>query len=185
MNKKYKVQLRVQMLLTGFSTLLSIYNLITTLINGAPLLNTISAIMFFLNHVILILYVTKRNTENADTYFKGAAYAYAALIGLQIVSSGYYIVGYGLSEPLTLFINIVNIIAFGNIIQFINHLDKQKDAIYYLGLAVLSKLIAELALIIILFEQVKPTQILMSLSIPILGITILLAYLYRANNQGA
>ena len=58
-----------------------------------------------------------------------------------------------------------------------NRLEKKKYTIGYLVMAVLLKLVGELILIVKLWELINLPIILFSLSVPVLGLTILLAYL--------
>ena len=74
-------------------------------------------------------------------------------------------------------INTFNLIAFANAIMFSCKLDEKKTAIGYLTMAVILKLIGELILIIKMWEHINFSIVLLSLSVPVLGITILLAYL--------
>ena len=109
------------------------------------------------------------------------------IVGIQILLSlcGTVLCGWNLirtfQSPLTLLINTFNLIAFANAIMGSSVLEKKKDTIGYLGMAAILKLIGELVLIIKHWEFVNFQVILLSLSVPVLGLTILLAYitLYR------
>ena len=72
-----------------------------------------------------------------------------------------------------------NLISFANIIKFADNLNNKKVALSYIVISVVLKLIAELCLIVKMFAFIQFIHILMSLSIPILGITIIVAYIYR------
>ena len=85
----------------------------------------------------------------------------------------------GLSEGVLLFINVANLIAFANVIKFADMLENKKIAIAYLVIAVLLKLAAELVLIVLFINTVQLHQVLMSLSVPLVGTTLLVAYLSR------
>ena len=56
---------------------------------------------------------------------------------------------------------------------------KKKIALTYMIIAVILKLTVEICLIVKMLAFVQMIHILMSLSIPILGITIIVAYIYR------
>jgi hypothetical protein len=109
--------------------------------------------------------------------FQGVVIAFAALLGIQLLQSGQAIAGFGLNETLTLMINLFNLIAFASAIIFSCKLDERKKAVGYLTAAVFLKLIGELILIIKLWSNINFGIILISLSVPVLGIIILLAYL--------
>ncbi|MBQ9067599.1 MAG: hypothetical protein IJ131_00860 [Eggerthellaceae bacterium] len=85
----------------------------------------------------------------------------------------------GLSEGVLLFINVANLIAFANVIKFADMLENKKIAIAYLVIAVLLKLAAELVLIVLFINTVQLHQVLMSLSVPLVGTTLLVVYLSR------
>ena len=57
--------------------------------------------------------------------------------------------------------------------------DSKKIALSYMIIAVLLKLTVEICLIVKMFAFIQFIHILMSLSIPILGFTIIVAYIYR------
>lgn len=178
MSRKYRYILIFQAILTLFGTLLSAYNFTTTAAT-ADIYGFLSALIYFIAHLTLIVYAYSVFKVQSSRYFKATIYVYTALIGIQIIQGGSFIPGYELPHVLAFLINVLNLIAFGSVIQFANHLDQTRISIAYLMLAVLLKTVAELILIFQFRDQMQIYQILMSLSVPVLGITILVAYLAR------
>lgn len=88
---------------------------------------------------------------------------------------------YGLTQNVALLINCCNLISYANIIKFADNLDSKKIALTYIVIAVVLKLIIEICLIVKMFAFIQIIHVLMSLSIPILGITIIIAYINRIN----
>jgi len=117
--------------------------------------------------------------------FRATVWAYAALLGIQILQNGQFMTGLGLSEGLLLFVNAANLIAFANVVRFSGGLADKRLACGYLAAAVVLKLAAELVLIVAMLERVQAYQVLLSLSAPILGAAILVAYLSRASRLDA
>lgn len=106
------------------------------------------------------------------------------MLGIQILQAGNYISDFGLAENVAILINCCNLISFANTIKFADSLDSKKIALAYMIIAVVLKLIVEICLIIKMFAFIQFIHILMSLSIPVLGITIIVAYIYRMKRLG-
>ncbi len=173
--KKWIVVILILLSLCG--TALCGWNLIRTFQSPLTLLGVLSSAIQFLSYLALLAFVLYTNKLKGSAPFQGVVLAFAALLGIQLLQSGQAISGYGLSESLTLMINTFNLIAFANVIMVSNRLEKKRDATGYLVMAVILKLIGELILIIKHWEFVNLPIILLSLSVPVLGLTILLAYL--------
>ena len=78
--------------------------------------------------------------------------------------------------------NLIPVWGICNVIMFSCKLNEKKTAVGYLTMAVILKLIGELILIIKLWTYINFGIILISLSVPVLGIVILLAYLTIYHN---
>ena len=167
------------MLLTILGLVLGVVKLVKMFQEPLTLLGILSNCIYFLTHVALAVYALWNYSKAGSAYFQGVVLAYAALLGVQVLQSGQAIANFGLSEGLTLMINIFNLIAFANVIMFSNKLNDKKKAVWYLAVAAALKLIGELILIIKLWAFINPYIILESLSVPILGFTILCTYLSR------
>ena len=173
-----KLPTKVLLILLSFcGTVLCAWNLIRTFQAPLILLGVLSNTIQFLSYLAMLIYVLFTNRLKGTAPFQGVVLAFAALLGIQLLQSGQAITGYGLSETLTLIINTFNLIAFANVIMFSCKLNEKKTAVGYLTMAVILKLIGELILIIKLWTYINFGIILISLSVPVLGIVILLAYL--------
>ena len=177
-NFKIKLILSIQLLLTLFGTGLAVVMLIRAFKAPTPL-GVLSSIVYLVAYLALVFYAIKTYSKKENTYFQGVIYAYAALLGIQILQSGNYISEFGLPQNIALIINCFNIISFANVIKFSDFLNVRKTALGYIIIAVVIKLIIEIYLIIKMFAFIQLIHILMSLSIPILGITIIIAYINR------
>lgn len=166
-----------QIVLTACGILVSGWNLIRTFQSPLTLLGVLSSAIQFLAFVAMAVYALFTYKLKGTAPFQGVVLAFVALLGIQLLQSGQAIANYGLSQELTLMINTFNLIAFANVIMFSNKLDEKKTAVWYLVLAVLLKLIGELILIIKMWAFIDFGIILISLSVPILGLIILLTYL--------
>lgn len=158
-------------------TAISVWNVIHTFQGTPTALGVLSCVIQLLGALAILVYAFYTSRIEGSTPFLGVVFAYAAVLGIQLLQSGQAIGEYGLSEGLTLMINAFNLIAFANVIMFANKLGQKTISIGYLALAVILKLAGELALIIKLWEFVNFGIILVSLSVPILGLAILFAYL--------
>ena len=130
-------------------------------------------------YLFIIGYATVNYNKEENIYFQILIYIYAALLGIQILQAGNYISEFGFSAGMVLIINCCNLISFANTIKFADKLDNKKMALAYMWIAVILKTIIEILLIISMFKYIQPIHILISLSIPILGIIIIVAYLHR------
>ena len=175
---KIKPILCVQFCLTLFGTILAVVLLVKAF-KEPTLLGILGSIVYLVAYLALVFYAIKTYSKKDNIYFQGVIYAYAALLGIQILQSGNYISEYGLPQNIALIINCFNIISFANVIKFSDFLDVKKIALAYIIIAVAIKLIIEIYLIIKMFAFIQVIHILMSLSIPILGITIIVAYMNR------
>ena len=177
---KIKPILCVQFCLTLFGTVLAVVLLVRAL-KEPTLLGVLGSIVYLIAYLALIFYAMKTYRKKDNIYFQGVIYAYAALLGIQILQSGNYISEYGLPQNTALIINCFNIISFANVVKFSDFLDVKKTALAYIIIAVAIKLMIEIYLIAKMFAFIQVIHILMSLSIPILGITIIIAYINRLN----
>lgn len=173
-----KLILSIQFCLTLFGTVLAVVLFIRTL-KDPTLLGVLSSIVYLVAYMALVFYAIKTYNKKDNIYFQGVIYAYAALLGIQILQSGNYISEFGLPQNIALIINCFNIISFANVIKFSDYLDVRKTALGYIVIAVAIKLIIEIYLIVKMLAFIQIIHILMSLSIPILGITIIVAYINR------
>ena len=178
-NKNFKkIILLLQSILTIFGTILAIM-LFAMSLKAPSLLGILGSTAYLITYLAIIFYTTNNYNKKDNIYFQGVIYAYASVIGIQILQAGNYISDYGLTENVAILINCCNLISFANIIKFADKLDTKKVALSYMIIAVVLKLIVEICLIIKMFAFIQFIHILMSLSIPILGVTIIVAYIYR------
>ena len=175
---KMKSILSVQFILTVFGTILAVVLLVRAF-KAPSLFGILGSIVYLVAYVALVFYAMKTYSKKDNIYFKGVIYAYAALLGVQILQSGNFISEYGLPQNIAIIINCFNIISFANVVKFSDFLDVKKTALAYIIIAVAIKLVIEICLIIKMIAFVQIIHILMSLSVPILGITIIVAYIDR------
>lgn len=167
----------VLVLLSVCGTAISVWNLIRTFQGTLTVMGVLQSVIQVLAHLAILGYVLYTNRMEGETPFLGVVYAYAALLGIQVLQSGQMISGFGLSKELTMMINIFNLVAFADVIMFANKLDRKKASIGYMASAAILKLTGELILIFKMLEFIDFGVILISLSVPVLGLTILFAYL--------
>ena len=179
---KIKPILCVQFVFTFLGTILAIVLLIRAF-KQPTLLGVLGSVVYLVAYLSLLYYAIKTYNKKGDIYFKGVIYAYAAVLGIQILQSGTYISDYGLSQDVALIINCFNIISFANVVKFSDYLDVRKTAFAYIIIAVAIKFIIEIYLILKMIAFIQIIHILMSLSIPILGITLIVAYMNRIKRQ--
>ena len=172
------------LLLNVMGLVLGVVKLVQMFQEPLTLLGVLSNAIYLLSYLALAVYALWTYGKESDKYFLGVVYAYAALLGIQLLQSGQAIASYGLSEGLTLMINVFNLIAFANVLMFANKMNEKKTAAWYLFMAALLKLIGELVLIIKLWAFITPYIVLVSLSVPVLGFTILFTYLSRLQRLG-
>lgn len=178
--EKFKIKpiLCIQFCLTMFGTILAVVLLVRAL-REPTLLGVLGSIVYLVAYLALVFYAIKTYSKKDNIYFQSVIYGYAALLGIQILQSGNYISEFGLSQNIALIINCFNIISFANVVKFSDFLDVRKTALAYIIIAVAIKFIIEIYLIIKMVAFIQIIHILMSLSIPILGITIIVAYMNR------
>lgn len=173
-----KIILFLQIILTLFGTILAIVLLVMSL-KSPSLLGILGSTVYLITYLSIIIYTSINYSKKENIYFQGVIYAYASLLGIQILQAGNYISDYGLTGNVAILINCCNLISFANIIKFADKLDSKRIALSYIIIAVVLKLIVEISLIIKMFAFIQFIHILMSLSIPILGLTVIVAYIYR------
>ena len=181
MNKEKNMQnmvFGILIVLTLFGTVLSVVLFIETLKNPS-LIGVLGSMAYLTTHLAIIYYTTENYNKKENIYFQGVIYAYVAVLGIQILQSGNYISDYGLTQNAAIVINCFNLISFANIIKFADNLDSKQIALSYMIIAIALKLGVEIFLIVKMFAFIQLIHIFMSLSIPILGITIIVAYIYR------
>ena len=182
---KYRIHLIIQMILTMGGALLALYTLVTTFASQPTVLSALFAIIYVLSYAAMIAYATTMYRRNESVYFQLTVYAYLMLLGIQILQNGNFMSDMGLGAQLLFFINTANLVAFANVIKFVDKLNEKRLAVAYLAIAVLLKLAAELALIVAFIDMVQLHQVLMALSVPVLGTTLLVAYLSRRQRLGS
>ena len=175
---KGKFILDIQFVLTILGTILAVVLLIRAF-KTPSLLGVLASIVYLVAYVALVFYAIKTYRKEDSIYFQGVIYAYAALLGVQILQSGNFISGFGLPQNIAMIIDCFNLISFANVVKFSDTLNERKKAFAYIIIAVILKLVVEICLIIKMFEFIQIIHILTSLSIPILGITIIVAYINR------
>lgn len=178
-NNRYYLFMFVQMVVSLCGTVLGVMMLVRTLSSSFTASNLIIDIVYLAGFVILVLYGITNYKKDGDTYFQIVIYGFAAILGVQILQNGMFISNYGLSASSAMLINIANLIAFGNAVKFADHLGKKKIALSYICIAVAVKLLGELYLIILMRQNIQLIHILLSLSVPFMGIVIILTYLNR------
>ena len=181
LNKRKNLQnivFGVLIILTLFGIGLAVVLLLETL-KAPSLLGVLGSIAYLICHLAIIFYTVKNYNKKEDIYFQGVIYAYASVLGIQILQAGNYISDYGLTQNGAIVINCFNLISFANVIKFADNLDSKEIALPYMIIAIALKLSVEIILIVKMFAFIQLIHIFMSLSIPILGITIIVAYIYR------
>lgn len=180
---KMKAILSVQFAVTIFGTILAVALLVRTL-KEPSLFGVLGSVVYLVAYLALVFYAVKTYSKKDNIYFQGVVYAYAALMGIQILQSGNFISEYGLPTNTAMIINCFNVISFANVIKFSDFLDERRTALAYIIIAVVIKFIIEICLIIKMLAFVQIIHILMSLSIPLLGITIIVVYISRMKRIG-
>lgn len=178
-NNRYYLFMFVQMVVSLCGTVLGVMMLVRTLSSSFTASDLIIDIVYLAGFVILVLYGITNYKKDGDIYFQIVIYGFAAILGMQILQNGMFISNYGLSASSAMLINIANLIAFGNAVKFADHLGKKKIALSYICIAVAVKLLGELYLIILMRQNIQLIHILLSLSVPFMGIVIILTYLNR------
>ena len=135
MKKNKNLILFVQVLLTLFGTILGAVVLFRAFKVPTPL-GVLSSIVYLVAYLALVFYATETYTKKENIFFQGVIYAYAALLGIQILQSGNFITDYGLPQNIALIINCFNIINFVDVVKFSDFLDVRKTALAYITIAV-------------------------------------------------
>ena len=182
-SRNNKVAFGILLVLNIAGLVLGVVKLVQMFQQPLTLLAVFSNVIYFLSHLALLIYVLWNYDKEGDAYYLGVVYAYAALLGIQLLQSGQAIASYGLSESMTLMINVFNLIAFANVIMFASRLHQSKTAMGYLFVAALLKLIGEMILIVKMWAHITPYIAIVSLSVPVLGFTILGTYLARLQRE--
>ena len=177
MKKPNNFILIVQAILTVLGAITSVIMFKNSL-SSSNILTILTGVIYVAVYVIVFVYAFFKY-KNDDKYFKLSLYGYAALLGIEILYSGKMIEGFGLGENVTLIVNIINLICFANVVKFIDILDQRKKAIIYFSISIGLKFLVELCLIAKMINFVQLIHILTALSVPILGVTLLVAYLHR------
>lgn len=146
------------------------------------LLTIVSSIVYLLVYLYVIFY-SIFDYRLDDKHYELAVYAYAALLGVEILVTGKFIAGYPLSESSALVVGLCNLISFAFVIKFSQILDKRKEALTAMSISLIVKYFVEFWLIISLIKHLELIHILTALSVPVLGTTILLAYTYCYGNN--
>ena len=178
---RYYFLLYVQMVVALCGTVLGVMMLVRTLSSPFSAFDLIIDIVYTAGFVGLVLYGATNYRKEGDLYFKGVIYGFAAILGVQILLNGMFISNYGLSASSAMIINIANLIALGNAIKFADNLDQKKIALFYICIAVAVKLAGELYLIVLMSHYIRLIHILLSLSVPFMGIALIVAYLSRCS----
>ena len=126
-----KIILGVQIILIILGTILACILFFKSL-KEPTLLGVLGSITFLATYLIIILYATKYYNKKENNYFQMVLYAYASVLGIQILQSGNYISDYGLTQNIAILINCCNLISFANIIKFADNLLSPKIALSYM-----------------------------------------------------
>lgn len=176
---KDKLVLLSETILTVLGFILAWMLLYRTIKTDLSVLSLLVSNTYLFAYLVLMIYATNSYKKEGDIYFKFVIYSYVALLGVQILQAGNFISNYGLDENIVLIINICNLFCYAGFIKFADSLNVRKVALIYGWITVLIKFGIELGLIISMFAYIKLIHIITSLSVPILGATIMLAYINR------
>ena len=100
----------VLVLFSVCGTAISVWNLIRTFQGTLTVMGVLQSVIQLLAHLSILGYVLYTNRMEGAGSFLGVVYAYAALLGIQLLQSGQMIDQFGLSKELTMMINIFNLI---------------------------------------------------------------------------
>ncbi len=189
LSKKYGIKtpnwivLIILALLTVAGVFIGLYMFVHQLTGGPTALGMLLDIVYLAAYFLLIYYaIWARNNKKM---LKTVVYAYAVLLGIQILQSGNFITNYHMSESTVIWLNVLNLIAFGNIIAFAGNFDNKRISVGTVSVAVFAKLLAELILIFMFASSIDAMTAAMSMSVPVLGITIFAAYLVMKYKEGS
>ena len=178
-SKKHATFLAIQMLFVILGTILTIALIIRQFQTGVDSLNLAADIVALIAYVVIIVHACYGYKKNTTLNFSIAIYAYALMFAFQILMFGNMISSSALSPALAVFINICNLAAFTCVIKFADKQDNKVLAIGYIVCAVVIKLVGEIVLNVAYGGGFQLLYVLMSLANPILGLTLLSAYLAR------
>lgn len=177
MKKPSKIILIFQAALTVIGAVTSVI-MFNRLLGDADILTILNSVIYIGVYVFLFIYAIFKYKDD-DKYFRIMVYAYAALLGIDVLFAGNMIKGFGLGENTILVLNAVNLTSFAFVIKFVDILEQRKKAIIYMSLSNVLKFLMELYLIIKMINFIEPIHILTALSVPVLGTTMLVAYMHR------
>lgn len=80
---------------------------------------------YLVAYIAIIFYSIKNYNKKENIYLQGVIYAYASVIGIQILQAGNFISDYGLTQNVALLINCCNLIIFANVIKFADNLNSK------------------------------------------------------------
>lgn len=177
MKKPSNIILIFQAALTVVGAVTSVI-MFNNLLGEADILSILNSVIYIAVYVFLFIYAIFKYKDD-DKYFRIMVYAYAALLGIDVLFAGNMIKGFGLGENTILVLNAVNLTSFAFVIKFVDILEQRKKAIIYMSISNALKFLMELYLIIKMINFIQPIHILTALSVPVLGTTILVAYMHR------
>ena len=178
MKKPSKVVLIVQALFTLVGAAACVVMAKRLFEGGPDLLTILSSIIFILAYVFTLIYATK-NYKGDGRFYEITVYSYVALLGIEILYAGELISGFGLGKNVTLLVNLCNLIAFAFTIKFVDVLNDHKRALSYMGIGCALKLAVEAYLIIKMWQYIQVIHIITALAVPILGFTMMVAYMHK------
>ena len=177
--RKHGTFLAIQMLFVILGTILTVALIIRQFQTGVDTMNLSTDIVSLIAYIAIIAYACHGFRKESKVYFDVAIYAYAIVFAFQILMFGHMITSSVLSPALAIFINICNIASFACVIKFADKQSEKTLAISYIVLAVVIKLVGEIVLNVAYGGGFQLLYVLMSLANPILGMTLLSAYLAR------
>ena len=175
MKKPKKYLLIMQMIFTIIGIIASVMMLLQPQASRTSLITGISCLIAY---AYLVFYSVFRY-QDADRYFKLLIYVYAGLLGIQILENGHLMTDLGLTVVNFNIVNVINLFCFGCVIKFSDHLNDTQAALGYMSMANGFKFLLEFVLCIIFFRNIQLINIFVSLSVPIMGTTLLIAYADR------
>jgi hypothetical protein len=182
--KKHATFMAIQMLFVILGTVLTIALIIRQFQTGVDSLNLAANIVTLISYLAIIIYASVGFKKKGQVFFNAAIYSYALVFAFQILMFGNMIASSALSPSLAVFINICNLAAFTCVIKFADKQDNKVLAIGYIVCAIIIKLVGEIVLNVAYGGGFQLLYVLMSLANPILGMTLLSAYLARLIKSG-
>ncbi len=182
--KKHATFMAIQMIFVILGTVLTIALIIRQFQTGVDSLNLAANIVTLISYLAIIIYASVGFKKKGQVFFNAAIYSYALVFAFQILMFGNMIASSALSPSLAVFINICNLAAFTCVIKFADKQDNKVLAIGYIVCAIIIKLVGEIVLNVAYGGGFQLLYVLMSLANPILGMTLLSAYLARLIKSG-